>query len=166
MDLQDPTPLVGRHEVSSTTGTVTRSSGIHLDPPLTLLPRYTFPIPIPASHTFFLSELDYKDGFVHLSTAKQVPMVLDRFFPDVPSVVLLRLETDRVGSFKRLSWDESEGQSESRISISSLLYLYFYRGLVPIRPIIRNGNIDFLPYTWLTSSFFRRISPPPCPPGR
>ncbi|ORX37441.1 hypothetical protein BD324DRAFT_651035 [Kockovaella imperatae] len=72
--------------------------------------RYTFPIPIPASHTFYLSELDYKDGFVHLSTANQVPGTLNRFFADVPSVVLLRLETDRVGSFKRLTWDENDGQ--------------------------------------------------------
>ncbi|KAK1925710.1 hypothetical protein DB88DRAFT_436789 [Papiliotrema laurentii] len=70
-------------------------------------PRYTFPIPIPASHTFFLSEVDYKDGFVHLSTAEQVPGTLDRFFGDVESVTLLRLELDRVAAFKRIRWEES-----------------------------------------------------------
>lgn len=75
--------------------------------------RYTFPIPIPASHTFFLSEVDYKDGFVHLSTAEQVPGTLDRFFGDVESVTLLRLELDRVAAFKRIRWEESShGGSE------------------------------------------------------
>ncbi|GFZ46070.1 hypothetical protein JCM24511_04316 [Saitozyma sp. JCM 24511] len=67
--------------------------------------RFTFPIPIPASHTFFLSELDYRDGFVHLSTGGQVPKTLERFFADVPAVTLLRLETDRVGAFKRIRWE-------------------------------------------------------------
>ena len=86
---------------------------------LTLSPRYTFPIPIPASHTFFLSELDYKDGFVHLSTGAQVSGTLSRFFADVPSVVLLKLETDRVGSFKRLSWDENNGQSKLDSNLSA-----------------------------------------------
>ena len=49
-----------------------------------------------------------------MSTAAQVPGTLNRFFADVPSVVLLKLETDRVGSFKRLSWDGNDGQSESQ----------------------------------------------------
>lgn len=74
--------------------------------------RYTFPIPIPASHTFFLSELDYKDGFVHLSTAQQVPKTLNRFFADVPSVTILRCELDRLSAFKRVIW-EGETDSES-----------------------------------------------------
>ncbi|ORY34304.1 hypothetical protein BCR39DRAFT_556696 [Naematelia encephala] len=72
--------------------------------------RYTFPIPIPASHSFFLSELDYKDGFVHLSTAAQVPRTLERFFSDVPAVTLLRLETARISAFKRVRWEESHGE--------------------------------------------------------
>jgi uncharacterized protein (DUF952 family) len=89
--------------------------------------RYTFPIPIPASHTFFLSELDYKDGFVHLSTGKQVRprlhastspdarqvlKTLERFFADVPAVTLLRLDADRVGAFKRIRWEGDGEESE------------------------------------------------------
>jgi uncharacterized protein (DUF952 family) len=73
--------------------------------------RFTIPTPIPASHTFFLSELDYKDGFVHFSTAQQVPKTLDRFFADVPSVTVLRCELGRLSAFKRVEW-EGDGESE------------------------------------------------------
>lgn len=79
-----------------------------------LTTRYTFPIPIPASHTFFLSELDYKDGYIHMSTAKQVPKTLERFFADVPSVTLLRMDYGRLSGFKRVIWeggDDSEAAS-------------------------------------------------------
>ncbi|KAK4689465.1 hypothetical protein P7C73_g633, partial [Tremellales sp. Uapishka_1] len=72
--------------------------------------RFTFPIPIPASHQFFLSPLDMQDGFVHFSTGKQIPGTLNRFFQDVPAVTLLRCETDRLASWKRLSWDTNEGE--------------------------------------------------------
>ena len=80
-----------------------------------LTSRYTFPIPIPASHTFFLSELDYKDGFIHMSTAKQVPKTLERFFADVPSVTLLRMEYERLAAWKRIIW-EGEHDSGSLLS--------------------------------------------------
>jgi uncharacterized protein (DUF952 family) len=49
---------------------------------------------------------------VHLSTAQQVPQTLNFFFKDVPSVVLLRLELARVGSFKRIRWEENKGQGK------------------------------------------------------
>lgn len=67
---------------------------------------------MPASHEFFLSEIDYKDGFVHLSTAKQVPGTLNRFFADVPAVTLLRIEHERLAGFKRVRWEEAHGDSE------------------------------------------------------
>lgn len=76
--------------------------------------RFTFPEPIPASHTFFLSELDSKDGFIHLSTARQVPKTLERFFANVESVTLLRIELDRLAAFKRVKWEGSDNDSESR----------------------------------------------------
>lgn len=75
--------------------------------------RFTFPEPIPASHTFFLSELDSKDGFIHLSTARQVPKTLGRFFANVESVTLLRIELDRLAAFKRVKWEGSGDDSES-----------------------------------------------------
>ncbi len=61
-----------------------------------------------------MTELDLKDGFVHMSTAKQVPGVLKRFFDNVPSVAILRMDYARLSSFKRVSWDQtSSGESES-----------------------------------------------------
>ena len=80
-------------------------------------PRYTFPVPVPASHEFFLSEIDYKDGFVHLSTAKQVPGTLNRFFADVPAVTLLRIEHERLAGFKRVRWEEAHGDCEWTASL-------------------------------------------------
>ena len=81
--------------------------------------RYAFPIPIPASHTFFLSKLDYEDGFIHLSTARQVLPTLNRYFSEVPQVVILRLETERVGAWKRVTWDRNEqGQGLCAVVVS------------------------------------------------
>lgn len=76
-------------------------------------PRFYFPQPINSSHEFFLSELDMKDGFVHMSTKQQVPGVLKRFFADVPSVAILRIDYGRLSAFKRVSWDQtSSGEGE------------------------------------------------------
>ena len=105
MDLQDHAAFFSRPAVSCL-------------PPVYTDNRYTFPIPIPASHVFFLSELDYNDGFVHLSSARQVGGTLNRFFADMPSIVLLRLETERVSAFKRIRWEESHGDSEFAASVA------------------------------------------------
>ncbi|GAA5940732.1 uncharacterized protein JCM15063_006346 [Sporobolomyces koalae] len=72
-------------------------------------PRYLFPIPIPASHEFVLSELDAKDGFIHMSTAPQIHGVLSRFFAKEESVMLLKIDFARLSGFKVVKW---EGGSE------------------------------------------------------
>ncbi|KAI5478060.1 hypothetical protein MNV49_005523 [Pseudohyphozyma bogoriensis] len=69
--------------------------------------KYAFPVPIPASHEFFLSPLDAKDGFLHLSTADQLSGTLGRFFVDVPAVTLLRLEYAKVAGFKVVKWEQA-----------------------------------------------------------
>lgn len=62
-----------------------------------------------------MTELDYKDGYVHLSTAQQVPKTLARFYADTPAVTILRLETARVSAFKRVVWEKtSSGDSKSK----------------------------------------------------
>ena len=76
-------------------------------------PTAPLPPPPPPPPTLFLPPLDLSDGYIHLSTAPQVALTLNRFFGDVPSVVLLRLETERVGSWKRLIWERtSSGEGE------------------------------------------------------
>lgn len=48
-----------------------------------------------------------------MSTAEQVPGVLNRYFGDVPSVSILRIDYGRLSAFKRVTWDQaSNGESE------------------------------------------------------
>ncbi|BGP26595.1 hypothetical protein Rt10032_c11g4460 [Rhodotorula toruloides] len=68
-------------------------------------PRYAFPRPIPASHVFALSELDTQDGFIHLSTAAQLPRTLNRFFESDPQVVLLKCDYKRLSGWKVVKWE-------------------------------------------------------------
>lgn len=76
---------------------------------------FYFNQPIAASDQIMMTELDLKDGFVHMSTAQQVPGVLKRFFADTPAVAILRLEYARLSAFKKVSWDmTSSGESEWR----------------------------------------------------
>ncbi|GAA5856555.1 hypothetical protein JCM8547_005861 [Rhodosporidiobolus lusitaniae] len=72
-------------------------------------PRYTFPVPIPASHVFALSELDAKDGYIHLSTAPQLSRTLNRFFPPAehPKVVVLKMDYKRLKGWKVVKWEEA-----------------------------------------------------------
>ena len=55
-----------------------------------------------------LSELDAKDGFIHLSTAEQVPATAGRFFSMMGELWLLKIELDRIE--KNTRW-ESLGQT-------------------------------------------------------
>lgn len=76
---------------------------------------FYFPTPIPSSHEFFLSELDSKDGFVHLSTAQQVPGTLERFFAGAEQVAILRIEYARLSAWKRVRWEQAgNGECECR----------------------------------------------------
>ncbi|KAI0443758.1 hypothetical protein F4803DRAFT_298613 [Xylaria telfairii] len=64
--------------------------------PPTPLPTYVYkivpaapPSPIPAQYP--LSELDQKDGFVHLSIATQIPITAGLFFKDSTSLWILKI---------------------------------------------------------------------------
>ncbi|KAI0182460.1 hypothetical protein EV127DRAFT_378710 [Xylaria flabelliformis] len=64
--------------------------------PPTPLPTYVYkitptapPSPIPAQYP--LSELDQKDGFIHLSIAKQIPITAGLFFKDSTTIWVLKL---------------------------------------------------------------------------
>ncbi|POY72335.1 hypothetical protein BMF94_4637 [Rhodotorula taiwanensis] len=68
---------------------------------------YTFPVPIPAKYEFLPSELDAEDGFMHLSTAKQLPATLNRFFKDDPVVTILKCDYGRLSAWKVVKWEAS-----------------------------------------------------------
>ncbi|SGY62466.1 BQ5605_C007g04695 [Microbotryum silenes-dioicae] len=86
--------------------------------------RYAFPIPIPASHEFAISELDAKasgDGFIHLSTADQVQGTLERFFPQDQIVTLFKVDFGRLAGFKVVKWEKaSNGQEYPHLYAVSL----------------------------------------------
>lgn len=68
------------------------------------LPKYVYKIipaapPTPIPDQYPLSDLDKADGFVHLSTASQIPETLSLFFQSATSVWILKLRftfTDKV----------------------------------------------------------------------
>jgi uncharacterized protein (DUF952 family) len=66
----------------------------------------TAPPPDPLSERLPLSSLDAKSGFIHLSTATQVPGTLKHFFADEPRVHVLRIEYARVE--KDIKWEDPE----------------------------------------------------------
>jgi len=53
------------------------------------------------------SPADRTDGFVHFSTAEQVPVTLDRHFADETSLMLLAVDADAAGP--ALRWEPSRG---------------------------------------------------------
>ncbi|KAH6609627.1 hypothetical protein Trco_002973 [Trichoderma cornu-damae] len=76
--------------------------------PPTPLPKYVYKIlpsvpedPLPQQ--FPLSELDANDGFVHLSTASQVPNTADLFFANASTLWLIKLELAKLAD--PLKWE-------------------------------------------------------------
>ncbi|KAI1763936.1 hypothetical protein GGR53DRAFT_466797 [Hypoxylon sp. FL1150] len=47
------------------------------------------PTPIPSEYP--LSELDQKDGFVHLSTGTQIPLTADLFFKEATAIWVIKI---------------------------------------------------------------------------
>lgn len=75
------------------------------------LPNYLYkilpsPPPQPLPAVLPLSPLDSKDGFIHLSTAVQVPKTAARFFSDAARLWLLRIRLDTLEDSKGdLKWE-------------------------------------------------------------
>jgi uncharacterized protein (DUF952 family) len=57
----------------------------------------------------FVSKLDQESGFIHLSTAKQVPGTADRFFSSENTLWLHKISLTEIGN--GLKWELSDGQS-------------------------------------------------------
>lgn len=65
------------------------------------------PVPVPASWIFPQSEIDAQDGFIHMSTATQLPGTLSRFFGSDETVQLLKIDYKRLSSFKIVKWEKA-----------------------------------------------------------
>ncbi|KAH8671112.1 hypothetical protein BX600DRAFT_509814 [Xylariales sp. PMI_506] len=75
------------------------------------LPTYAYkilpgqpPSPIPVEYP--LSELDQTDGFVHLSTASQIPTTAGLFFTEATSLWILKL---RFTFADKCTWENGDG---------------------------------------------------------
>ena len=51
-----------------------------------------------------------EEGFIHASTAEQVPLVADAYYRGVPDLVLLVIDTERVGP--ELRYEQMPGQPD------------------------------------------------------
>lgn len=78
-------------------------------------PRYLYKIvpsssrvPEPLPERLPVSLMDQRSGFIHLSTAHQIPNTLKYFFRDEPLVYILRIEYDRVE--QDIRWEDPDGQ--------------------------------------------------------
>ena len=70
------------------------------------------PIPVPSDWEFPQTEVDARDGFVHMSTLQQLPNTLTRFYGSDETVQLLKVEFKRLSSFKIVKWEKaSNGDS-------------------------------------------------------
>ncbi|KAJ2930193.1 hypothetical protein H1R20_g6881, partial [Candolleomyces eurysporus] len=65
------------------------------------------PLPDPLPDRLPVSELDQKDGFIHLSTAKQVEGTLNRYFSGEQKIYLLRLDYSSVKDL--IKWEDRQG---------------------------------------------------------
>ncbi|CAG8959469.1 hypothetical protein HYFRA_00001367 [Hymenoscyphus fraxineus] len=75
-------------------------------------PKYIYKIlptspPSPLPDCLPLSDLDSRDGFIHMSTSKQILGTLQNFFISAPSVVILRVLYERVEP--RIKWEMAKG---------------------------------------------------------
>ncbi|KAF9483948.1 hypothetical protein BDN70DRAFT_873072 [Pholiota conissans] len=68
-----------------------------------------FPPPSPLPDALPVSDLDQRDGFIHLSTSLQVPGTLNRFFAEEDKVYILRIVYSSVES--KIKWEDSKGKT-------------------------------------------------------
>ncbi|KAL1966576.1 hypothetical protein VTN77DRAFT_3987 [Rasamsonia byssochlamydoides] len=66
----------------------------------------TAPVPDDLPERLPVSDLDQRSGFIHLSTAPQVPNTLKFFFKGEPLVYVLRIEYERVE--KDIRWESPD----------------------------------------------------------
>lgn len=90
------------------------------------LPNYLYKIlpsapPSPLPERLPLSDLDRNDGYIHLSTARQVPGTADKFFGSFAELYLLRIRYDALAAGTdsdgakgkgEVKWEEVKGRQD------------------------------------------------------
>lgn len=72
--------------------------------------EHTAPPTDPLPDKLPVSALDQQSGFVHLSTAAQIPGTLRHFFTDVPLVFVARIPCAPLESAGVVRWEDPEGK--------------------------------------------------------
>ncbi|KAN0082989.1 Protein of unknown function (DUF952) domain containing protein [Tylopilus felleus] len=73
---------------------------------------HTSPVPLDAAalpNDLPVSEIDQSSGFIHLSTARQIPGTLAHFFKSDPRVFVLRLLYGPLDQLGQIKWETPEG---------------------------------------------------------
>ncbi|KAH6915304.1 hypothetical protein BKA70DRAFT_573658 [Coprinopsis sp. MPI-PUGE-AT-0042] len=94
-------------------------------------PEYVYKIlsstaapPHPLPDQLPLSELDQLSGFIHLSTAKQVPGTLKLFFSDESKIYLLKIALSKVND--NIRWENGDGGQGTPGADGFFPHLYNY----------------------------------------
>jgi uncharacterized protein (DUF952 family) len=82
------------------------------------------PPPTPLPDKLPISELDKASGFLHLSTAVQIPGTLKYFFDDIDKVYILRIEYKSVE--KDTKWQNETGGKYFPVDINTVLQLFTF----------------------------------------
>ncbi|PQE21629.1 DUF952 domain protein [Rutstroemia sp. NJR-2017a WRK4] len=77
-----------------------------------ILPSSVAP-PIPLPDVLPVSELDSRDGFIHLSTSKQLVGTLNAFFSNESHVYLLRIPYSKVAP--HVKWEDAIGKTPEEV---------------------------------------------------
>ncbi|KAJ5888371.1 hypothetical protein N7495_008412 [Penicillium taxi] len=86
----------------------------------------TLPIREPLPNRLPVSELDEQSGFIHLSTADQVPNTLNLFFAEEPVVYVLRIAYSVI--FEYIRWESPDGKRIAE-GPENGLFPHLYNGL-------------------------------------
>ncbi|KAJ7368163.1 hypothetical protein DFH08DRAFT_830581 [Mycena albidolilacea] len=110
------------------TGTYLAMAGANLKPTyIYKLISFSSPIPEPVPKTLPLSELDAASGFMHFSTAAQVPRTLKRFFAEDPRVTIVRIDYAKVE--EEIRWEDSKGTAPGEIGGEGIFPHIYNRSL-------------------------------------
>ncbi|GLB33675.1 putative protein of unknown function (DUF952) [Lyophyllum shimeji] len=82
-------------------------------------------IVLPLPERLPLSQLDANDGFIHLSTAVQLPETLRRYFANEMKMYILRLEYKHVE--KDIRWEDPRGKDPGDIGAEGI-YPHLHNG--------------------------------------
>ncbi|KAF8914056.1 hypothetical protein CPB84DRAFT_48790 [Gymnopilus junonius] len=83
-------------------------------------------LPDPIPDVLPVSELDRADGFIHLSTALQIPGTLQRFFIDHEQVYILRIAYKDVEN--DINWENPKGTAPGEVGENGI-FPHLHNGL-------------------------------------